>query len=289
MKTKGVLGKMESEITSMTELKNEDLTPAMKQYVDIKKKNPECILFFRMGDFFEISFEDAEKVARTLEITLTKRSGIPLAGFPHYNLDSQLSKMVANGYKVAICEQMEDPKTVKGRVVDRDVIRIVTPGTIVSPSMLNEKTNNFVMSIYEDPQTKKYGVALCDISTGTFLTSEISNKEKLITEIARFDPKECIIPTNYQLKINTNSSSTLSSLFISQYDSQYFSYSSSYKELLRHFNVLNLEGYGIENKDVSIIASGALMSYLNETQRGSTKQITNMRLLSVIFAGRGEN
>jgi len=268
---------MELETKSMLEFENNDLTPAMKQYVDIKKRYPECILFFRMGDFFEIFFEDAEKVARTLEITLTKRSGIPLAGFPHYNLDSQLSKMISNGYKVAICEQMEDPKTVKGRVVDRDVVRIVTPGTVISPSMLNEKTNNFVMSIYEDPQSKKYGIALCDISTGTFITSEIENKEKLISEIARFEPKECIIPSNTLLKINQNSSSTLASLFISQYDSQYFSYSSSYKELLRHFNVLNLEGYGLENKDVSIMASGALMSYLNETQRGSTKQITNLR------------
>ncbi len=255
----------------------ENLTPAMKQYVEIKKKYPECILFFRMGDFFEIFFEDAEKVARTLEITLTKRAGIPLAGFPYYNLDPQLSKMISNGYKVAVCEQMEDPKTVKGRVVDRDVIRIVTPGTVVSPNMLNEKTNNYIMSIYQDPQSKKYGVALCDISTGTFFTSEIESKEKLITEIARFEPKECIIPSNSQLKLDKNSSSALSSLFISQYDSKYFSYSSSYKELLRHFNVLNLEGYGLENKDVSVISSGALMSYLNETQRGSTKQITNIR------------
>ncbi|MBW3013982.1 DNA mismatch repair protein MutS [Candidatus Woesearchaeota archaeon] len=248
------------------------LTPAMEQFVRVKKDYPDCILFFRMGDFYEMFFDDAKTASRVLDIVLTKRGGAPLAGVPYHALEPNLAKMIQAGHKVAIVEQIEDPKTVKGRIVKRDVERIVTPGTIITPSLLDEKSNNYLMSVYEE--NGKYGVAVADISTGLFMTTELESYEKLANEISRLEPAECIIPKRYteekkELKLNC---------FISKYSEHHFSYSTAYKELIRHFNVLNLEGFGIEKKDHAICAAGALLAYLSETQRGKIKQITSIRL-----------
>ncbi|MCK4670101.1 MAG: DNA mismatch repair protein MutS [Nanoarchaeota archaeon] len=249
------------------------LTPAMEQFVRVKKEYPDCILFFRMGDFYEMFFEDAKTASRVLDITLTKRGSAPLAGVPWHALEPNLAKMVKAGYKVAIVEQTEDPRTVKGRIVNRDVDRIVTPGTIITPSLLDEKSNNYLMSVIK--KNGKYGVAVADISTGLFMTTELEDYEKLSNEVSRLEPAECIIPEKYvddkekkDFKIDC---------FISKYPEHFFSYSSAYKELIRHFNVLNLEGFGIENKDLAICAAGALLAYLKETQRGKVKQITSIK------------
>jgi len=258
----------------------ERLTPAMQQFKVIKAQYPDCILFFRMGDFYEMFYEDAKIVSKVLDITLTKRGGVPLAGVPWHALDPNLAKMIEKGYKVAVCEQMEDPKTVKGRVVKRDVVRIVTPGTVTVPSLLDEKSNNFLMSVHavNSAQTNevKYGVALADISTGEFITTELDSDEKLLNEIVRFDPKEIIVSNTGDFKKEKFCNGNLN-LFITEYDDYHFTFSSAYKELIRHFDVMNLECFGLEKKDMAIISAGALLAYLNETQRGSTKQITKVK------------
>ncbi|MBW3012866.1 DNA mismatch repair protein MutS [Candidatus Woesearchaeota archaeon] len=258
----------------------ERLTPAMHQYKEAKAQYPDCIIFLRLGDFYEMFYEDAKIASKVLDITLTKRAGVPLAGVPWHALDPNLAKMIEKGYKVAISEQMEDPKTVKGRVVKREVVRIVTPGTVIAPSLLDEKSNNFLMSIHfaenQPGNGKKFGVALADVSTGEFLTTELDSDDKLLNEIVRFDPKEIIVSNavGFDTEKFVNGRQNL---FVSAYDDYHFSFSSAYKELIRHFDVMNLECFGMEQKENAIIAAGALLAYLNETQKGSTKQITRLR------------
>jgi DNA mismatch repair protein MutS len=244
----------------------ENLTPAMKQYKKVKEKYPDCVVFFRMGDFYEMFFEDAKTASRALNITLTKRAGAPLAGIPWKNLDTYLDRMIKQGYKVAICEQMEDPRTVKGRVVDRDVVRIVTPGTVTSTEMLDNKTNNFLMSVVE--QDRRIGIAVADISTGEFMATELNSREQLNNEIARFSPAEIIIPENYSVETE---------IYKTKFEERFFSFENAYKELVQHFNAINLQGYGLEQKEKAVMAAGALLRYLNETQKNSTKQITKIR------------
>ncbi|MBD3259241.1 DNA mismatch repair protein MutS [Candidatus Woesearchaeota archaeon] len=255
----------------------ERVTPAMQQFKTVKAQYPDCVLFFRMGDFYEMFYDDAKTASKVLDITLTKRGGVPLAGIPWHALDPNLAKMIEKNHKVAVCEQMEDPKTVKGRVVKRDVVRIVTPGTVIAPSLLDEKSNNFLMAVHADSQAeKKYGIALADISTGEFLTTEIDSEDKLLNEIVRFDPKEIIVSDSNESGISRFADGK-QDVFVSAYDDYHFSFSSAYKELIRHFDVMNLECFGIEQKERAIIAAGALLAYLNETQRGSTKQITKLK------------
>ena len=187
----------------------------MKQFVRIKEEYPECILFFRMGDFYEMFYKDAEIASAILNITLTKRGNAPLAGIPYHALEQYLVKMIKAGQRVAICEQIEDPRTVKGRIVKRDVTRIVTPGTVIEPIMLEDKSNNFLMSIAKDKNN--FGIAVCDISTGEFFTTELDDWEDVLIEIARFDPKECVIQTGNNLKFPENSN-----IFLTPYNQKYF-------------------------------------------------------------------
>ena len=250
-----------------------NLTPAMKQFAEIKTEHPDCVLFFRMGDFYEMFYNDAKVAADVLGITLTKRGNAPLAGIPWHTLEPNLAKMIEAGKKVAICEQLEDPRKVKGRVVKRGVTRIVTPGTVISPIMLEEKSNNFIMSVSNNKDS--YGIAVCDLSTGEFITSDLGNINEVMLEIGRFEPKELIVQEDINLKLPVNSN-----IFKTSYDNIYYSASSSYKELTRHFNTLNLEGFGIEDRPAAIKASGALLTYLRETQKGHIKQITNLHLFS---------
>jgi DNA mismatch repair protein MutS len=248
-------------------MESNNLTPAMKQYKKVKEKYPDCVVFFRMGDFYEMFFEDAKTAARALNITLTKRAGAPLAGIPYRNLDTYLNKMIQQGFKVAICEQMEDPKTVKGRVVERDVVRIVTPGTVTSTAILDNKNNNYLMSVSEEKDG--FGIAVADISTGEFITTELESKEQLNNEITRFNPAEIIVPESSSIETDS---------YKTKFEDRFFSFENAYKELTLHFNVVNLQGYGIEDKEKAVMASGALMKYLNETQKNSTKQITKIKI-----------
>ena len=176
-----------------------ELSPMMQNYLETKSKYQDAILFYRLGDFYEMFFDDAITASRELEITLTGRAcGLeeraPMCGVPFHAAEIYISRLIAKGYKVAICEQLEDPKQAKG-IVKRDVIRVVTPGTVIETNMLEEKRNNYIMSIYK--QGLYYGIAICDISTGDFLASEINlddnNFEKLLDEYARFAPAEIVV------------------------------------------------------------------------------------------------
>ena len=176
-----------------------EISPMMQSYLEKKKEYPDSILFYRLGDFYEMFYDDAILASRELEITLTGRNcgteeKAPMCGIPHHAVDAYISRLIAKGYKVAICEQLEDPKTTKG-IVKRDVIRVVTPGTVIENNMLEEKKNNYIMAIVK--KGIHYGISICDVSTGDFYATEIrlpdNNFEKLLDEYARFTPSEIVV------------------------------------------------------------------------------------------------
>ncbi|MBW3015973.1 DNA mismatch repair protein MutS [Candidatus Woesearchaeota archaeon] len=254
---------------------NVKLTPAMKQYAEAKKQYPDCVLLFRMGDFYETFYEDAKLVARELEITLTARgkgeTRAPLAGLPYHALEPYLAKLVKKGYKVAICEQLEDPKLAKG-VVKRGVVRIVTPGTVVESNMLDSKSNNYLMSV--SASLDRFGIALVDISTAEFLVAEVDSEDKLINEVTRFNPAEIIIPVS--LKVNTELVKNLRS-YTTSYSDTHFSEKNAFSTLTEHFKTSSLHGFGIQDDKLAISAAGALLSYLKETQKTNLDYINKVR------------
>ena len=245
----------------------ENLTPAMRQFAELKKEYGDCIIMFRMGDFYEMFYEDAEIAARELEITLTSRGKgekkAPLAGIPHHALDPYLIRFVKKGYKVAICEQLEDPKKAKG-LVKRGIVRIVTPGTLYEQ---DSKSNSYILSLFA--YGDKYYSAICDLSTGEFFVSE-----GIDFGIA----DECLIPES--LFVNKELIEQLKSrgLFISKLEDKYFSFEVSYKILIDHFNLLSLEGFGLYRDDMRIRAAGALMYYLKDMQMNSVSHIKKISL-----------
>ncbi len=257
-------------------------TPMMEQYYQLKKKYKNCILLFRLGDFYESFDQDAEVLSKELGIVLTRRGGNPLAGIPYHTLNKYLPTLVKNGYKVAICEQLEDP--VPGKLVKRDVIRIVTPGTITEDFLLNHKVNNYLMSLVKEGP--KFGLAFVDISTGEFIVSEIVEKKVEETEatilnlISQFNPSECILPftlfenNEFLKKIK----SEFRDLHISPFENYHYYYQNAYDGLTKHFKILSLESFGIENLKEAIIAAGSALEYLKETQKA---QISNIRKLSL--------
>ena len=181
------------------------MTPMMVQYLQTKNEYSDCILFYRLGDFYEMFFDDAIVASRELEITLTgKDCGLseraPMCGVPFHSATSYIQKLIQRGYKVAICEQVEDPKSAKG-IVKREVIRVVTPGTVIDEELLDDKNNNYLAVVFSD--TKKYGFAVSDISTGEIFVTEISSSDSVINEIARYEPREIILNHNAGKALNT--------------------------------------------------------------------------------------
>lgn len=260
-----------------------NLTPMMEQYFEIKNNYKDCLLFFRLGDFYEMFFEDAITASKELDITLTGRDcgqeeRAPMCGVPFHSADGYISRLVEKGYKVAICEQVEDPKVAKG-IVKRDVIRVVTPGTILDNSALDEKKNNYLMSIYYI--NEQYGVAIVDVSTGDFLTTQIENSDtKLIDEIGHFNPAEIICNQEFS---QTEVSQTIKDRFnccINVYHKWAFEYDTANKRLCQHFNVAALDGFGLKGMDLSICACGALLQYLFETQKNKLSHILNISFYS---------
>ena len=270
-----------------------DLTPMMKQYLEIKKKYPDAILFFRLGDFYEMFGEDAKIASKILQIALTARSAgenrkikMPMCGVPYHAANSYILKLINNGYKVAICEQVEDPKLAKG-IVKREIIKIITPGTLIDESGLEKKSNNYLLSCVIDGGIA--GISFVDVSTGEFLVQEVifkNNFDTLIDEIERIYPKEILLPESYSEDKDLNKNliarlkGGINNLFINFYSDYNFEMDVAYKKLTDHFNVMNLQAFEIEGKNALISASGAIFAYLYETQKTVLFHINKIKKFS---------
>ena len=255
------------------------LSPMMQHYMETKKEYPDCVLFYRLGDFYEMFFDDALTVSKELEITLTgKDCGLseraPMCGVPFHALDSYLYRLVQKGYKVAIAEQMEDPRQAKG-LVKREVIRVVTPGTITSSQVLDETKNNYLMGIvYMDGI---YGISTADISTGDFMVTEVDSERELFDEINKFSPSEIICNNAlYMSGVDMDELKNRYQVVITALDSRFFGEESCRRILMEHFKVGALVGLGLEDYATGIIAAGAVMQYIYETQKSTLEHITTV-------------
>ncbi|MGC6178198.1 DNA mismatch repair protein MutS [Lacrimispora sp. 38-1] len=255
------------------------LSPMMAHYLETKKEYPGCLLFYRLGDFYEMFFEDAITVSRELEITLTgKECGLeeraPMCGVPHHAVETYLNRLVQKGYKVAIAEQMEDPRQAKG-LVKREVIRVVTPGTITSAQALDETRNNYLMGVVYIGEA--YGIAVTDISTGDFLVTEVESDRELIDEINKFTPSEIICNEAFYVSgVDIEEIKNRYHTVISSLDHHYFSDEVCRKILREHYQVGTLTGLGLDDYDMGVIAAGAVMQYMYETQKSSLSHITTI-------------
>ena len=254
------------------------ITPMMQQYLDMKEKYPGMILFFRLGDFYEMFFDDAKLVSQELELTLTgKDCGMkeraPMCGVPHHAADQYINRLVERGYNVAICEQMEDPALAKG-IVKRDVIRIVTPGTITDQSALEERKNNYLLCVHFDSKNAA-GLAFVDVSTGEFFTYEVKPADKkLADEIARIAPSEILCSDVERLRLLAGNWTAS----VTSYPESAFKTASAKQALLEHFHAYSLDVFGLEGMRLAIGASGALMRYLGDTQKNALEHITRVQL-----------
>jgi len=251
----------------------------MDQYLKIKAQHKDAVLFFRMGDFYEMFFEDAKTASAVLGLTLTSRAhgksaDVPLAGFPYHSLDTYLAKMIKAGYRVAICEQVEDPKKAK-TIVKRDVTEIVTPGTVLSDDLLDSKRNNFLCSVYIKGES--CGLACVDVSTGEFFVNEVP-KDQLREAIDRLQPAEIMLSEEQAGHIEGQLQA--GSHFITRREDWIFSRDYGYETLTSHFNTLSLKGFGCDDLDTGISAAGAVLHYLKEVQKNDLGHITALRRLS---------
>ena len=255
------------------------MSPMMQQYVETKKQYHDCILFYRLGDFYEMFFEDAITVSRELELTLTgKDCGLeeraPMCGVPYHAVETYLNRLVQKGYKVAIAEQMEDPKLAKG-LVKREVVRIVTPGTIFSDQALDETKNNYLMAIVY--LEKSFGIAACDVTTGDFYVTEADSERTLMDELTKYTPSEIVCNEAFFMSgIDTADLRERLGLMLSSLENRYFSDEACHSVLKDHFGVSTLKGFGLEDYPVGTIAAGAIMQYLLETQKNNLSHITRI-------------
>ncbi len=250
-----------------------ELTPMMQQYMETKKEYSDCILFYRLGDFYEMFYEDALTASKELEITLTgKNCGqeerAPMCGVPYHAVDSYLTKLVSKGYKVAICEQVEDPKQAKG-LVKREVIRIVTPGTNLNVQSLEETKNNYLMSIAYLPN--KIGLSVADVTTGDYYLTELEDTRKLMDEINKYMPSEVICNDAFLVSgVDIEDMRGRLRITVNAIESHYFDDDACRKCLMKHFHVQALTGLGVEDFPTGMIAAGALLQYLYETQKDTS-------------------
>ena len=263
---------------------NKEFSPMMQRYLETKEQYKDCILFYRLGDFYEMFFDDAILAARELEITLTgkdcgQEERAPMAGVPHHAAEMYIAKLVAKGYKVAICEQLEDPKKTKG-IVKRGVIRVVTPGTIVESNMLEERKNNYIMSIFKSGIY--YGISICDISTGEFYSAEIKdnyNFPMLLDEIARYTPSELVI--NSMMKDCTDEINKIKerfeNIYITNFNDDFFKYDIDVLPL--RFNIIDNKNKKIENireYTLAVPSINALIEYIEQTQKTNLDHINKI-------------
>ncbi len=255
------------------------LSPMMQEYVKTKEEYKDCILFYRLGDFYEMFFDDALTVTKELEITLTgKDCGLeeraPMCGVPYHAADTYVNKLIEKGYKVAICEQVSDPKTTKG-LVKREVIRVVTPGTVLDAVSLDESKNNYIMSIVftED----HFGCAIADISTGDCYVTEIDRTQKMLDEINKFTPSEIICNDSFLVSgLDIDDLKNRLNIYVNSLEPWHFDQDTCERALKDHFHVSTLEGIGLKDYDSGMIASGALFLYLTETQKSAMSHMTSI-------------
>ena len=255
------------------------LTPMIRQYLDVKKQYPDCILFFRLGDFYEMFYEDAVTASKELEITLTGKAAgkdgrIPMCGVPYHAVDGYLNKLIAKGYKVAIGEQVEDPKTTKG-LVKREVVRVVTPGTNLDSNALDESRNNYLMSIAY--VANRFGVSAVDISTGDYYVTEIDSISNLLDEINRFNPAEIVCNEAFLMcGIDIEDIKVKLNILVNPLEPWYFDDELCKRAILNHFGVSSLQGLGLGDYEIGNIGAGALLQYLIETQKSTLAQLTQI-------------
>ena len=261
-----------------------DLSPMMQHYLQVKEQNKDCIIFYRLGDFYEMFFEDAKVVSKELELTLTGRAcGLeeraPMCGVPFHAADTYLNRLVQKGYKVAICEQVEDPSTAKG-IVKREVVRIATPGTNIDMQALDETKNNYIMCIVYS--VEKYGISIADVTTGDFFVTEVDSERKLIDEINKFSPSEIICNEAFYMSgVDVSDMKERLRIAVTSLDAWYFGDDLAKETLLSHFKIHTLEGLGLQDYDCGVLASGALLKYLYETQKNSLSNILSIHPYSI--------
>ena len=262
-----------------------EFSPMMQHYLETKKQYKDCVLFYRLGDFYEMFFEDAEIVSRELELTLTgkdcgQEKRAPMSGIPYHAADSYIAKLIEKGYKVAICEQVEDPKQAKG-IVKREVIRVVTPGTVIESNLLEEKKNNYIMAIYKSGLY--FGISVCDISTGEFLATQIvehNNFARLLDEISRYSPAEIIVSDMmFNSKTEIEKIKERFETYISKESEE--SFDGEYELLSGMYNIIDDKNEKIKNlsdKKLAIYAINALLKYLEDTQKTSLDHINTIKI-----------
>lgn len=256
------------------------LSPMMQEYVKKKAQYKDCILFYRLGDFYEMFFQDALTVTKELELTLTgKDCGLeeraPMCGVPFHAAETYINRLIEKGYKVAICEQVEDPKKAKG-LVKREVIRVVTPGTTLDAASLDESRNNYLMSVVATEG--RFGCAIADITTGDCFLTEVDKPQKLLDEINKFVPAEIICNDAFFMSgVDTDDLKSRLGICVFPLDAWYFDDSLCKRTLMEHFHVNALEGLGIQDYDSGVIASGALFLYLQETQKSALSHMAGIR------------
>ena len=266
-------------VYKVSEINVADLTPMMQQYMETKQQYKDCILFYRLGDFYEMFFDDALTVTKELDITLTGKScGLeeraPMCGVPYHAVEGYLTKLVNKGYKVAICEQVEDPKLAKG-LVKREVVRIVTPGTNLNVQALEDSKNNYLMSVTYTPT--KIGISVADVTTGDYYVTEVDDLKKLTDELMKYEPSEIICNDAFLVSgMDIEDLRGRLHISINPLEPHFFDDEGCKKVLMRHFKVNTLIGLGIEDFPTGIIAAGALLQYLYETQKTELEHFTHI-------------
>lgn len=241
----------------------------MNQWQECKKQAKDALLFFRLGDFYEAFYEDAETIAKAIGLTLTARAGTPMCGVPFHTAENYIDKLIAKGFKVAVAEQTEDPKAVKG-LVKREVVRIVTPGTVVNSALLNDKKNNFFVSIVKEGSV--FGLAALDLTTTEFRVQQLESEEMLIDELSKIKPSEVLASVSFEfLKELSHSFGFIANI------KQALDPNLSFDVLTAHFDVQNLDGFGLRGKKPSIVAAGSLLLYLKEELSLSLEQIQSIQ------------
>ena len=257
-----------------------ELTPMMRHYLDTKEEYKDCIIFYRLGDFYEMFFDDAKTVSKELELTLTGKScGLPerapMCGVPFHAAETYLTRLVKKGYKVAICEQVEDPKNAKG-MVKREVVRIVTPGTNIDNASLDETKHNYIMGIV--CLDKEYGLSVCDVTTGDFVLTECDNDKGLIDEINKFAPSEIICNESFLVSgIDIDYLRSKQNIAISPLPNHYFEEYSACKVLTEHFKVNSINALGLNDFSLGAVSAGGLLMYLMDTQKSSLNQLNTIK------------